>query len=153
MCKAFLLWLSLLMILCSASAAWAVSPVSTDRDSTAALRKSPLKAVFLSAVFPGGGQIYTRNYWKAAALGATETALAGAALYQVWQMNRATSQAEIDSHFETQRSLWWWTAGVWAFSLADAYVDAQLYKFDEQGKVAVRLNPGKGLLLVLAKDL
>lgn len=126
---------------------------TTSRDTSAVQMKSPLKAVFFSAVFPGGGQLYTHNYWKAAVLGATEAGLAGAALYEVWRMNRATSQEEIDSHFETQRSLWWWTAGVWAFSLADAYVDAQLYKFDEQGKVAVRASPGRGLTLVLTKDL
>ena len=102
---------------------------STARDSKADV-KSPVKAVFLSAVFPGGGQIYTRNYWRAAGLGTVEASLAGAAMYEVWRMNKATDQAEIDRHFEKQRSLWWWTAGVGAFSMVDAYVDAQLRDFD-----------------------
>lgn len=127
-------------------------PDNTARGSKAAV-KSPVKAVFFSAVFPGGGQIYTRNYWRAAGLGTVEASLAGAAMYEVWRMNKATDQAEIDRHFEKQRSLWWWTAGVGAFSMVDAYVDAHLYRFDEQGKVAVRFKPGRGLELNLAKDL
>ena len=127
-------------------------PDSTARDSKAAV-KSPLKAVFFSAVFPGGGQIYTRNYWRAAGLGTVEASLAGAAMYEVWRMNKATDQAEIDRHFEKQRSLWWWTAGIGAFSMADAYVDAHLYRFDEQGRITIRLRPMGGMGLALNRDL
>jgi len=127
-------------------------PDSTARDSKAAV-KSPVKAVILSAVFPGGGQIYTRNYWRAAGLGTVEASLGGAAIYEVWRMNKATDQAEIDQHFEKQRSLWWWTAGVGAFSMVDAYVDAHLYQFDEQGGMAIRLRPMGGVGLALNRDL
>jgi hypothetical protein len=127
-------------------------PDSTARDSKAAV-KSPLKAVFFSAVFPGGGQIYTRNYWRAAGLGTVEASLAGAAMVEVWRMNKATDQAEIDRHFEKQRSLWWWTAGVGAFSMVDAYVDAHLYRFDEQGRITIRLRPMGGMGLALNRDL
>lgn len=144
----------LFLILLTIAAPHAVKadrPDSTAKDSSAVPRKSPLKAVFFSAVFPGGGQIYTRNYWRAVGLGTAEVSLAGAATYEVWRMNKASDQAEIDRHFEKQRSLWWWAAGAWAFSLADAYVDAHLYKFDEQGKVALRIQP-KGLEFVWAKD-
>ena len=127
-------------------------PDSTARASKADV-KSPVKAVFLSAVFPGGGQIYTRNYWRAAGLGTVEVSLAGAAMVEVWRMNKATDQAEIDQHFEKQRSLWWWTAGVGAFSMVDAYVDAHLYRFDEQGGMAIRLRPMGGVGLALNRDL
>jgi len=127
-------------------------PDSTARDSKTDV-KSPLKAVFFSAVFPGGGQIYTRSYWRAAGLGLAEAGLAGAAMVEVWRMNKATDQAEVDRHFEKQRSLWWWTAGVGAFSMADAYVDAHLYRFDEQGGMAIRLRPMGGVGLALNRDL
>jgi hypothetical protein len=127
-------------------------PDSTARDSKAAV-KSPVKAVFFSAVFPGGGQIYTRNYWRAAVLGTVEASLAGAAMYEVWRMNKATDQAEVDRHFEKQRSLWWWTAGVGAFSMADAYVDAHLCRFDEQGRITIQLRPMGGMGLALNRDL
>jgi hypothetical protein len=127
-------------------------PDSTARDSKAAV-KSPVKAVFFSAVFPGGGQIYTRNYWRAALLGTVEASLAGAAMYEVWRMNKATDQAEVDRHFEKQRSLWWWTAGVGAFSMADAYVDAHLCRFDEQGRITIQLRPMGGMGLALNRDL
>ena len=134
----------------------AVSPKamhdSTARVSKAAV-KSPLKAVFFSAVFPGGGQIYTRNYWRAAGLGLAEAGFAGAAMVEVWRMNKATDQAEVDRHFEKQRSLWWWTAGVGAFSMADAYVGAHLYRFDEQGRITLRLRPMGGMGLALNRDL
>jgi hypothetical protein len=145
----------LFLILLTIAAPHAVKagrPDSTAKDSSAVPRKSPLKAVFFSAVFPGGGQIYTGNYWRAVGLGTAEVSLAGAATYEVWRMNKASDQAEIDRHFEKQRSLWWWAAGAWAFSLADAYVDAYLYKFDEQGKVVVRMGTG-GLKVILARDL
>jgi hypothetical protein len=151
--KAFLLLFALLYAHLSWSAAKAVPPDSTAKDTSAVTMKSPLRAVFFSAVLPGGGQIYTHNYWKAVGLGTAEAGLAGAAIYEVWRMNRATDQMEIDNHFEKQRSLWWWTAGVWAFSMADAYVDAHLYRFDEQGRVALRVHPGNGLAFVLEKDL
>lgn len=152
--KAVLLLLTLIVAnLTLSAAARAVSSDSTAKDTSATPMKSPMKSVFFSAVFPGGGQIYTHNYWQAVGLGTAEVGLAGAAIYEVWQMNRATAQTEIDSHFEKQRSLWWWAAGVWAFSLADAYVDGYLYKFDEQGRVALRVHPGSGLAFVVKKDL
>jgi len=115
-------------------------------------RKSPLKAVFFSAVFPGGGQLYTGNYWRAAGFATVEAGLAGAAFYEAWRMYKAEDQAEIDRHYEKQRSLWWWAAGTWALSMADAYVDAHLYKFDEQGRVVVGMGTG-GLKVILARDL
>ncbi|MDE5980963.1 MAG: hypothetical protein K2G61_03270, partial [Bacteroidaceae bacterium] len=39
-------------------------PVKTDGRGTSHFMPNPIRAMWLGLVFPGGGQIYNRKYWK-----------------------------------------------------------------------------------------
>lgn len=100
--------------------------------------RSALLSVSLSAVIPGGGQLYTQNYLKAAGF-------AGALVYlgNNWYtadkqyMSTAIGSAEEDFYYERRRKYMLWTIGVWLGSLADAYVSAHLYKFNQNAEPRV----------------
>jgi hypothetical protein len=49
-------------------------------------------------------------------------------------------------HRARRDDLLWWTAGVWAFSMADAYVSAHMYRFRAQQSLSFGLSP-KGLMI------
>lgn len=106
----------------------------------------PYRIVLRSLVYPGWGQLYNRKYMKALAVLASEATLLGMIYTESREASRAyndhlvtpdlaTSErlyAEYEKHFERRDSLIWWTAGLVLFSLADAYVDAHLFTFDEE---------------------
>jgi hypothetical protein len=118
----------------------------------------PMVALALSGVFPGGGQLYTQKYFRAAAF-------AGALAYfgygycredramgrEVDLANSAATAAEFlqhrDSyyaHYDNRRSFQWWGVGVWLFSMMDAYIDAHMFKFDERAqepRIGLRAGP------------
>jgi hypothetical protein len=97
---------------------------STARD-TGRYRpaKSTGTAVLLSFFLPGGGQVYTGNWWKAALIAPAEITLG------------YFSAKEHNSDRRT--ALIWWTGAVVAFSMADAYVSAQMYGFDREMHLTV----------------
>ncbi len=115
-----------------------------ERDPAAVPRRSPALAVALSGFFPGGGQIYTGNYLKAAAFAAG----LGYVGYRYRQEDLAakasTSDYEWWNHDWERRKYKWWFIGVWLVSMADAYVDAHLYKFDNQAEPDLSLRAGPG---------
>lgn len=117
---------------------------AAEKDPAAVPRRSPALAVALSAAFPGGGQLYTRDYLKA---GAFAGAL-GYIGYRYLKEDRAAKAAPSDyvwwDHDWERRKYKWWGIGVWLVSMADAYVGAHLYKFDEQSEPEVSLQAGPG---------
>ena len=97
-------------------------------------------AVLLSFLLPGGGQVYTGNWWKAAFIAPAEVTLG----YFVVKEHLATSAAlgAGDStgyvrHRDARTAFLWWTGAVVAFSMADAYVSAQMYGFDREVKFTI----------------
>lgn len=102
--------------------------------------RSPLLAVCFSAVFPGGGQLYTQQYFRAAAF-------AGGLGYLGYCYNREDKAAignpdqdDYNYHNERRRTYKWWFIGTWTLSLADAYVDAHMFKFDEHSEPGISLQ-------------
>lgn len=112
-------------------------------DSVSLLpRKNPGTAVLLSLLVPGGGQLYTANYWKAPFIAAAELGLAGLALREHGFCNRLLKMDPVDTaayrlHRDRRTAFLWWAAGVTVFSMADAYVSAQLFAFDRQLRLTV----------------
>lgn len=116
-----------------------VSPDSAGRESagrsvrTVPLKtetKSPRGALIRSAVLPGWGQWYNGARWKT---GLVTAAAAGLAANIVIQNRRAADSVTEDERafYENSRNLtWWWVAGLYGLTLADAYVDAHLWHFD-----------------------
>ncbi|MCX7785462.1 MAG: DUF5683 domain-containing protein [candidate division WOR-3 bacterium] len=96
--------------------------------------KSSSKAMFLSAIFPGGGQFYTQNYLKGVFVAGVEGALVSYAIKNHLDYKN-TNNAEFRNR---ATNLLWWLALVKIFSLADAYVSANMFKFKEQQKLTVK---------------
>ncbi len=107
--------------------------------------KSPGMAVLLSLLIPGGGQIYTQNYWKAVLIVPAEVGLG----YFSYREHRLAQKAltagdsvNCSRHQDRRNTFLFWTAGVIVFSMADAYVSAHMFGFDQQ----LRLSAGPGWL-------
>lgn len=137
----------------------------------------PKKALWLSIVIPGGGQIYNRKYWK---LPLVYGGFMGCAYAMVWNntMYRDYSQAYIDimdsddntksyenfipPHYDINANLtrlqelfrrkknyyrryrdlsMFCMIGVYALSIIDAYVDAELSSFDISHDLSMKVQP------------
>jgi hypothetical protein len=125
-------------------------PDSTSKvDTVSAYRpaKSTGTAVLLSFLLPGGGQVYTGNWWKAALIAPAEVTLGYFSIKEHLSASDYLSQFNLhhvrsDSvnyvrHRDTRTALLWWTGAVLAFSMADAYVSAQMYGFDREMRLAL----------------
>ena len=122
-------------------------------------RKSPGTAVLLSLLLPGGGQVYAGQWWRAAIIAPAEVTLG----YLSWREHREVvrwdalrrsdaliedARSEYHRHRDRRAALLWWTGAVLAFSMADAYVSALMYRFEEQMAFPVeqawlKLGPGR----------
>lgn len=129
---------------------------SINRSGTFVMTKDPVTAV-LWGLIPGGGQVYTEQYWKVPLFVVPIGVLTGLAIY--FEGKRSDFAAEAariglgnDGHAaaaanrntnQDRRDLS--IAGAGAFfllSLVDAYVGAHLYDFDVGDSLAsVRLYP------------
>ncbi|MCD6417597.1 hypothetical protein J7M00_02285 [bacterium] len=107
---------------------------------------NPTTSAFLSAAFPGAGQIYSRAYWHAPFFIAAEGFfLWRAAEYwtkadDMWNERNSLTpgtdeyyNAENDfENFTNERNTYLWLfAGTKFLDIVDAYVSAHLYHFDE----------------------
>ncbi len=109
--------------------------------------KSPGTAVLLSLLLPGAGQIYTGNWWEAALIAPAEVTLgffsvkehlaASKSLERFQELGNSTDSTDYVRHSDTRTALLWWTGAVIAFSMADAYVSAQMYGFDREIRFTV----------------
>jgi len=112
-----------------------VDPVRAYRPA-----KSTGTAVLLSFLLPGGGQVYTGNWWKAALIAPAEVTLGyfsvreHLAATKNWNDGDTTGYVQ---HRDRRTALLWWTGAVLAFSMADAYVSAQMYGFDREMQLTI----------------
>ena len=114
------------------------------------------RALWLAMVFPGGGQIYNRKYWK---LPIVYGGFVGCAYALSWnnKMYKDYSQAYLDimdndpgtqifrkrkDIYRRQRDLSIFCfIGVYVLSIIDAYVDAELSNFDISKDLTLRVEP------------
>ena len=113
--------------------------------------RSPLLSVCFSAVLPGGGQLYTQQYLKTAIF-------AGGLGYLGYCYNREDQAAignpvqdDYNYHNERRRTYKWWFIGIWTLSLADAYVDAHMFKFDEHSEPELSLQVAPGSVALVKR--
>lgn len=104
------------------------------------------RAVAYSALVPGGGQIYNRQYIKAGVVIGIQGFLIGSAIYHDGKRDdyRELAQSSSDSFLAQQymaqskdyrdklRSDYWWMGITMALSMIDSYVDAHLWDYDAQ---------------------
>jgi hypothetical protein len=107
--------------------------------------RSPGTAVLLSFLLPGGGQVYTGKWWKAALIAPAELTLGYVTLrthqnLMAFLRNDAIIEHRDQEYYRrrgTRDALLWWTGAVIAFSMADAYVSAQMFGFDREMKLTI----------------
>jgi hypothetical protein len=97
--------------------------------------KSPGRAVLLSLLLPGGGQVYTGEWWKTLIIAPAELGL-GYFTYKT-HLDASAALGRGDSTVylslrDRRTALLWWTGAVIVFSMTDAYVSAQMYGFDRE---------------------
>lgn len=105
--------------------------------------KSPGRAVLYSFLFPGGGQIYTQNYWKAAIVAPAEVVFGYLSYSEFRKARDALARQDTVAYFfhrDRRNSFLWWTGAVVVFSMADAYVSAQMFGFDAEMRLSVGLG-------------
>ena len=97
--------------------------------------KSPGRAMLFSALLPGAGQYYTENYLKGGVMTVAWGTLGFLAIREHRRAHDALSVNDTStylSHRDQRNTFLWWTAAVWVFSIADAYVSSNMYKFKQQ---------------------
>jgi hypothetical protein len=102
--------------------------------------KSPGKAVLLSFLLPGGGQVYTGTWWKAALIAPAEVTVGYFSIREHLAATEAQESGDTTGyvqHRNRRTALLWWTGAVTAFSMADAYVSAQMYGFDREMRLTI----------------
>lgn len=132
-----------LLVLVLAGAALAQPAPESLPARPAPVTKSPGTAVLLSALVPGGGQVYTGHWWKTALIAPAELTLAYFSVRDHVSANDALRAGDEDGYRrlrDRRNTLLWWTGAVVAFSMADAYVSAQMYGFDRQ--MEFTMGPG-----------
>lgn len=110
--------------------------VKTDLDTAKLLSDTPLKspmgAVFRSAILPGWGQVYNEKYLKGLFVFAANSTFA----YAVYHYNKEWEETG-ESQFQDKRNLYTWYLGLSYFlTLVDAYIDAYLYGFEKAIELA-----------------
>jgi len=103
---------------------------TVDGDSIRIQVKSPMSAMLRSAVLPGWGQWYNHQKIKSLLVIGGELGLLGNASYQNRMALRSKTQEEKEFYRNNRNLSLWWFAGVYFLNLMDAYVDAQLWRFD-----------------------
>jgi len=102
-------------------------------------------AVLMTPLFPGWGQLYSDNGWRAAlAFGAEMWFWSRMLMYDrkavrlklyedqaTSDISRTFYQGQIEEYWELMRDNAWWSGGALLIIAVDAYVDAHLHRFDE----------------------
>jgi hypothetical protein len=104
--------------------------------------KQPLRAMAYSAILPGGGQIYNGSYLKSGIVIGIQTYLIGTAIYHADRKQHFHQQNDLVNeklYRDELRNDYWWMGTTLVLSVADAFVDAHLYNF-EQEKQKVHLK-------------
>lgn len=141
---------------------FAGAPVAADSSApttTPALTKDPTTAVIWSLLFPGLGQIYVENYWKAPLFGGVALGSAG---FFIWNNNKyqdaqgrydqavadSTASSVISSlkrekeYYRDNRDL---SGGIfiltYILAAVDAYVGAHLHDFSVDDNLSLQLIP------------
>ncbi|RPH89782.1 MAG: hypothetical protein EHM72_19915 [Calditrichaeota bacterium] len=113
-------------------------PVPEPVDSVQV--KNPKTAMLKSLVVPGWGQFYNGKWFKGILIAGTEIGLVANAVAQNQFAQQATD-ADERFFYEDNRNLSFWLLGAaLLYSVADAYVDAQLFAFDESPDLSLNLT-------------
>jgi len=114
----------------------------TEKDTAIVVQKSPRGAMLRSLFVPGWGQLYNGKWLKAIVIAGAEIGLITNAVIQNQLAVRSTNIYEKEFYQNNRGLSIWWLAGIILYSMADAYVDAHLYNFDESPDLSFYIWPG-----------
>lgn len=100
-------------------------------DSARIITKSPTGAMLRSLTIPGWGQWYNEKPFKAFVVAAGEIGLIVDIVLQNQKTQRSNNYYDREFYRNNRNLAMWWLAAVILYGMADAYVDAHLYHFDE----------------------
>lgn len=119
--------------------------------------KSSSKALMYALVLPGLGQGYNEKYWKMPIVWAAMGAAGWAIIYNTNEYKGAINDYAQLPDDTNQRYLEWWRRNmelsyiamiaIYALQVVDAYVDAQLYSWDVNDNLSLRVSPSLQPLL------
>lgn len=129
----------------------------------------PIRTALLCSVFPGGGQIYNRDFGKAGLLymgliGALYSAVETQDIVKYYLERRRVAKGENDTeeydrltervtHYRKNRNQYiWGSALIYLYSIGDAVVDAMLNDFDNPIHLAIGPNLDGGMFAGFSFD-
>lgn len=115
----------------------AVQSARAAADSTRTVTKSPKGAMLRSMIFPGWGQWYNQKRLKAVVVFGAEVGLLTNSIYLNQKCQASQTTLEREFYINNRNLSNWWLLGVILFSMADAFVDAHLYHFDESPELSI----------------
>ncbi|MDZ7262965.1 MAG: DUF5683 domain-containing protein [candidate division KSB1 bacterium] len=119
------------------SAATTQPAIGAAAESTRLDIKSPKGAMLRSLIFPGWGQWYNQKRLKAVVVFGTEIGLLANSIYLNQKCQASQTTLEREFYINNRNLSNWWLLGVVLFSMADAFVDAHLYRFDESPELSL----------------
>lgn len=133
-----LIYLIIFVLLLNVVSAQSIDTIPKTEYRQKIYHKSPYLAMLLSSIIPGSGQFYCENYIKSIMIIGAE----GAFGYYAYQYHK-------DNQVSKRNNMLWWLATIKVISIADAYVTANMYKFNEQMRLSVECdNRSVGIGLV-----
>lgn len=114
--------------------------VQEGQSDTSPVVKSPTGAMLRSIFVPGWGQLYNGKWFKAILVCGVEVGLVANAVYQNQMAVQAVSQLDREWYQDNRNLSIWWLLATVLLSMADAYVDAHLYYFDESPDLSLRID-------------
>jgi hypothetical protein len=142
---------------------------STIKEGTKfEMKKSPTKAVILSLLMPGLGQIYVESYWKSPIFFVGAASLAYLVFWNNSNYLDAAAEADKITNSTSYEKLYWinhreyyhdnrdqsafFLIGVYILAAVDAYSDAHLFDFDVSQKFSLNteVDQFSGMILNLS---
>jgi hypothetical protein len=135
-----------ILILAIAAMAQSMQPDSLSSDRTALSQsdtianKDPSGAMLRSLAVPGWGQFYNGKWFKGIVIGGAEVGLVANAIVLNQWAKEAESEDERYFYLDNRNLSFWILGATILYSMADAYVDAHLYNFDESPELTFFLQ-------------
>lgn len=109
------------------------APIDTARLLSDQPVKSPWGAFLRSAILPGWGQFYNERYVKGVLVFSVNALLVS----QIIHNHNRWEETRDRSYFNRRNDFYWYFGVAYLLNLADAYVDAYLFGFDEAMQIGV----------------
>jgi hypothetical protein len=121
-----------------------------------AVKKNPTSAMLRSMALPGWGQWYNEKKFKAVIFGGAEIGLVADAIVQNQLAARSGNILDREFYRNNRSLAIWYLGAAILYSMADAYVDAHLFDFDDRQELTLEpalIPAASGADLIMALNL